>query len=809
MYGQHDSNGGQPVPGTRPDEQDLANQAFGEALSLQKQNRLDEAAQRYEAILAAHPDHVPSLSCLCLCRIEHSRLEEAIRLGRRATELAADSEGAWHSLGSAQTAQGAMADAAISFGKMLVLRPGFAEGHNKLGNLLMVLNRLDEARQCYEKAVALKPGYAEAEYNLGNVLAALHQPMEAIGCFERAIAHRSSFPEACNSLGATLHGLGRHVQALPPLLEAVRARPNYGEAQFNLGNVLLALGRNEEAVGHYRNAVAVDPANVPTLSNLATALSLSGRAEEAIGIFNEALLLAPRMAQLHNSMGNVWMDLGCAEEARRHYTQAIDLQADYAEAHYGLGNALAASKQYGEAIGHYERALALRPTFAEAHNNLGTALTAVGRLPQAINRFVRAIALQPDSARSYDNLGSAMRALNRTEEALACHRRAIALAPGNAVAHNNLAIALTDVGRLDEAYQAFGRAVELEPRRGYFHRVLATTGRVSPDQLRRMEELAQDMETLAETEQMELHFALGDAYGQALQHERSFRHLLAANHLKRTSIFYDETASLATFDRIRSVFTAQILAAGPKGDVCPELPIFVLGMPRSGTTLVEQILASHPEVFGAGELPDLPRLADSLAFAEGGKPLPELVAQLSGETLRSLGAAYVDGLAALAPSAARVVDKMPGNFKLVGLIHLALPSARIIHVRRNPVDTCLSCFAKLFAGSQPYAYDLAELGRYYRAYERLMDHWRRALPPGRMLEVDYEEVVADVEGQARRMLSYCGLDWDDRCLAFHQTKRVVRTASATQVRQSIYKTSVGRWHVYGDLARPLLDELTA
>jgi Sulfotransferase family len=222
---------------------------------------------------------------------------------------------------------------------------------------------------------------------------------------------------------------------------------------------------------------------------------------------------------------------------------------------------------------------------------------------------------------------------------------------------------------------------------------------------------------------------------------------------------------------------------------------------RSGTTLIEQILASHPKMFGAGELRHLSLLAASLPG------FPEIVPYLSAERLRQLGTSYVDAVGAMAPDAERVTDKMPGNFALAGLIHLALPNARIIHMRRDPIDTCLSCFSILFTNGQPYSYDLAELGRYYRAYEELMEHWRSVLPAGVMLEVRYEDVVSDLEQQARRVVAHCGLEWDDACLGFHEARRTVRTASAAQVREPIYRSSMGRWRPYKELLRPLITEL--
>jgi hypothetical protein len=227
-------------------------------------------------------------------------------------------------------------------------------------------------------------------------------------------------------------------------------------------------------------------------------------------------------------------------------------------------------------------------------------------------------------------------------------------------------------------------------------------------------------------------------------------------------------------------------------------------MPRSGSTLVEQILASHPLVFGAGELYDLPNAVARLGVAA---PYPDFIPRLSGEQLRALGAAYLADVVPLAPEAARISDKMLSNFVYVGLMHLALPNARIIHVRRDPVDTCLSCFAKLFAGPLPFTYDLGELGRYYHAYASLMDHWRRVLPSGVMLEVQYEDVVGDLEAAARRIVAHCGLEWDAACLAFHRHRRPVRTASLTQVRRPIYRASLGRGQSYGEFLAPLLAAL--
>ena len=302
---------------------------------------------------------------------------------------------------------------------------------------------------------------------------------------------------------------------------------------------------------------------------------------------------------------------------------------------------------------------------------------------------------------------------------------------------------------------------------------------------------------------------MSKAFADIGDRERSFKSLLEGAALKRKQVVYDEAAALDVLERTRDVFTPEFLREHEGAGEPSPLPIFILGMPRSGTTLVEQILASHPRVFGAGEIGDFAEaLREVGSAAAPGRQFPEAVSLMSGDHLRRLGADYVARIRAAAPTAARIANKEVSNFRYVGLIHLALPNARVIHVRRDPTDTCFSCFTKLFVGNGlPYSYDLGELGRYYRAYEALMAYWRAVLPQGAMLETQYEEVVADVEGQARRLVSYCGLEWDARCLDFHRTERHVRTASLAQVRQPIYKGSVGRWRAYEAFLDPLRAEL--
>jgi tetratricopeptide (TPR) repeat protein len=307
-------------------------------------------------------------------------------------------------------------------------------------------------------------------------------------------------------------------------------------------------------------------------------------------------------------------------------------------------------------------------------------------------------------------------------------------------------------------------------------------------------------------EAVSLHFALGNCFADLGDYDQAFRHYLQGCKLKRATLKYEAGQMTRYFDSIMRVFDRDTLARLQGAGDPSSVPIFVLGMPRSGTTLTEQIIASHPLVHGAGELPDLLAIAKR-EIAGTGARFPDNIPTLDQSTLGAWAAEYVAGLCRRAPDAVHVTDKMPGNFMALGLIHLMLPNAKIIHVNRNPVDTCLSCFTKLFSHGHAYSYDLAELGRFYSDYARLMAHWRQVLPEGAFLEIRYEDLVTEYEAQARRLITYCGLEWNDACLKSHENKRSVRTASVMQVRQPIYTSSVERWRKYEPYLKPLLDEL--
>ena len=522
---------------------------------------------------------------------------------------------------------------------------------------------------------------------------------------------------------------------------------------------------------------SADQARPPSPFYAARQHYLQGRHDAAYQVLAQALPLQPDNWQLWNLAGVVTKAQGRKDAAEECLRRAIALNPAYVEAHYNLGLLLQEAKRQQEAADAYHEVLRLSPQHQRALNNLSDALMELDQPDAAIRSAEQAIAIDPAYALAYHNLGRAHIQLGRVDEALPLLRKAIELAPPQ------------DLER--------------------FYRTLAFSKRFVPGDpdLAKMEALAAETAGAGPERRVKLHFALGKAYGDLGQRERSFHHLLAGNAGMRRQKPYDEAAALGELERIAAAYTPALLRARSGAGVRSEVPVFSVGMPRSGSTLAEQILASHPEVYGAGECSDLGALAELMRVPGGLPLLPDGIAALPDGGLQWLGLNYLQRMTPKAPRARRIVDKNLGNFKHLGLIHLALPGAKIIHTRRDPVDTCLSCFSHLFAGEHPYAYDLAELGRYWRACDRLMAHWRSVLPPGVLLELQYEEVVEDLEGQARRLLAHCGLEWNEACLRFHRTERVVRTASMLQVRQPIYRGSLQKWRAYGELLRPLLDAL--
>jgi tetratricopeptide (TPR) repeat protein len=566
-------------------------------------------------------------------------------------------------------------------------------------------------------------------------------------------------------------------------------------------------GRLEEAAFAYEHVLDAEPQHFGALYYLSLVRGIQGRAEEALVLAVRAAGAVPGAARAHAQAGALLTIMHRHDEALGFLNRAIALDPEQADVANNVGAALRALGRRDEARTWFERALSLKPGYRDALRNLANVLSADERYDKAVGFLQQLVDGACESAAIYDELGKALWKTGRVEEAEAALRRAIELDAGFADAWGHLGNMLLEEGRMDEAEQALREAVERAANRPEFYGFLAAANgaAITSAHVAALERLAAT--ELPAADRTDVHYALARIAEYAGDSRRAFEHVTSSNAERRKVLTYDEAVTLRSFEEIAAVFSASFLQARAERG-CPDAsPIFIFGMPRSGTTLIEQVLASHPLVHGAGELSVFESIVNDVLGPHEASATPLFTTD--AHALAAIGERYVAAVKALAPSGVqRVTDKMPDNFKYAGLIHLALPNARMIHACRDPIDTCISCFSTAFASDGlAWSYDLRETGRRYRGYRHLMEHWWAALPPGAMLEVRYEDMVSNIESQARRILAYCGLPWDDRVLAFHRTQRPVRTASATQVRKPIYRNAIGKARDIEDLLSPLREAL--
>jgi len=671
--------------------------------------------------------------------------------------------------------------------------------------------QLEEAAQAYELVLRAEPRHFDALIHLGALRLRQRRAEEAMGVLSRALLIQPDSPEALANFAAALQELGRPDAAIGYYERALAIAPGMQDARYGLAICLEASGKSEAAVTCYEAILRVEPGQAEANYNLAKLLAQLGRPGDAIARYSAAVAADPDFAEANYELGKLLASGNGAEQAVNCFRRALDVDPDYTDARLALGKALLQLDRNDEALAAFHAVLAIEPDHPDALTGIGNVLDRKWLYPEAIEYYRRVLARSPEHPDGMAGMANSLRQTGQHAEALEIARRLDALKPDLAAVASILGRILAEMGSIEEAEAQYRRAVQLAPGRPEYRYHLGQLAKVrrEDDTIERLELALADIQSFPLHEQCLLHFALAKAYEDTGSPNRAFAHVLRGNAIQRSGTQYDEAAWLGFMDRIRRVFDAGLIAAHDGQGDPSAVPIFIVGMPRSGTTLVEQILASHPSVYGAGERPELSEILLRLSAARlGAASFPEAVWTMPAEQLRQLGAEYVAALRKLAPDAARITDKMPNNFHFIGMIRVMLPNARVIHVMRDPVDTCLSCFSTLFANGQPFTNDLAELGRYYRAYQRLMAHWRKVLPPGAMLEVEYKALVEDFAAQAERIVTHCGLEWHPACLEFHKTSRPVRTASMFQVRQPVYRSSVGRWRPDPEVLRPLIDALS-
>ncbi len=630
--------------------------------------------------------------------------------------------------------EGNFEQAEKEFRGVTVLDPKNAESFHMRALIAYQNGRLEEAGEMILEAITRNDENPEIHANCGAIMNLLGRSWEAEAASRHAIELRPGYTEAHNNLAVALEVQGRLKEALESALKAIQLTPDYTEAHINLGNIRMRMGEIEGAMEAYRQAVKGAPDNSMARANLGSALREAG-------------------------------DLDAAEAECR---KAIELSPAFPEAHNSLGNLMIAREDWAQAKDAFQTALKYRPGYLEGHLNMAGVMFKCGDLKGAESKYL-------DILKDYENL---------------------------AEAHAGLGVVLLAAGELEKAVESFREAVKIKPSLGQAQHNLATAAgkEMTGDEISEIREQLES-ENLPEADRINIHFALGEINDQKDDRETAFADFEAGNRLRKEQLAragreFDADAFDRRVDDIISHYDAALLDR-KKGLGDPtEQPVFIVGVPRSGTTLVEQIAASHAEVAGKGEI-DLIRI---LSGDDGD------IVQADEGTLKEIVRKYLEALRQGAEDASRITDKMPFNFLYLGRIQLLFPGARVVYCHRDPLDTGMSCFQQNFTGPHAWSCDLSDIGRFQRSSVRLMDHWKKVLSLP-VLDVEYEAVINDQEAESRRLIDFLGLDWDPACLDFHKSKRTVLTASNWQVRKPLYKSAIGRARGYEKFLDPLREGL--
>jgi tetratricopeptide (TPR) repeat protein len=657
-----------------------------------------------------------------------------------------------------------------------------------------------------------------------DLLAEAHRKIQAGGLDEareilqQILAGDKSQSEAWNLLGWIQSQQKNFPEAIESIGRAVAMHPTEPSLHRNLGFVYQSAAEFEEAVSCFERAVQLAPQDGNVHNELGVALRAKKDYDTAARHLREAVRLQPSIPLFHQNLAEVLGNLGQHEEAVAQYEEAIALAPNDAGLRNGSGVMLQATGKHDAAIERFREALATAPNHPLYENNLAAALQSIGEDEEAITHYENILRTMPDSSDTYVNIGNFHLARNDLDSAAHHFSRAIAIDPSHFVAHNNLGSTLLDQGKFSEAADYFEKSLQSNPEYApaYFNLSdLALNNKFlfTDDQIHKIQMLVSGGDLPPESASAML-FAVGNHFDSCGNYAEAFRAYGVANHIQRqineaknisSDLEERETLTEAVIEFFDQAYFDNLPATGSDS----EIPIFVVGMPRSGSTLIEQIISSHPDAVAAGELEEVGRLVTKILPRRitSEKAFPFCLQDADPATLHETAQQYLEYLQqhdAVTPhwkELSRVIDKMWHNFFHLGFLYTLFPKARVIHSRRDAMDIGLSCFVRRLHAVH-WSWDLEKIGYFYRLYDQLMQHWRKVLPIP-MYEVDYEKLAQNPEVETRKLIDFCGLSWDERCLAFYENQTVVRTASRIQVREPIYQSSIGRWKNYAQELAPL------
>ncbi|ADE39549.1 tetratricopeptide repeat protein [Candidatus Puniceispirillum marinum] len=760
-------------------------QALQHGVAAHNQGNLQKAERIYQAILQSQPKHPDANHNLGLIAIAMGKSETALQLFQKALDVNPKVEQFWLSYVDALIKNNQIKDAkrAIKKAKKIGFDSQKLEALS-LSPKLPVAGKtppqaqLDSLLKCYQAGQ-----YGDAE--------------------KQALSLTKTFPRhqfGWKVLGAILGQTNRNAEALTAIQMTVTLSPKDAEAHCNLGVILQKLVRLDEAEASYKQAIALQPDYAEAHGNLAATLQECGRLSEAEASYKQAIALQPDYAKAHFNLASTLHDLGRLDEAEVSYMQVIALIPTFTDAHINLGITRQSLAKLDAAEANFKHAIVLQPDYAKAHFNLASTLHDLGRLDEAEASYEQAIALQPDYAKAHFNLAGTRRELGRLDEAEASYNDAIALQPGYVAAHANLGLMLQELGRLDVAEARYNDAIALQPGYAKAYHYLTTMKKflTKDDQYSKLQELYRD-EKMPEEQRCHINFALAKASEDLEDFEQAFTHYCEGNALRKKFLNYNISQDVELFSQLQSSYPKIEKNALDIGNLAHQpTPVFIVGMPRSGTTLVEQIISSHSNVTGAGELSFVAQYGGFIARG---------ATSISTDAIHKFREQYLSKLQNLSNGNLMVTDKMPQNFRYIGLLAAAFPEAKIVHVKRNPAAVCWANYKQYFkSNGLGYCYDLGDVVRYHKLYESLMAFWDTALGK-RIYTLDYERLTVNQTDETHKLITYLDLDWDEKCLSPQNNRRRVTTASNVQVRDKVYQGSSQQWKHYKPFLKGLFDGL--
>ena len=620
----------------------------------------------------------------------------------------------------------------------------------------------------------------------------------------------NAFPRDANLLcllGASLIKQEKAKEAEHTLSRAVRLFSDFSRAHEGLAEALIMQGRLPEALESLERAESLEPGSASIRNKKAKVLIGLGEDDDATKEIEAAIKLTPYRDDLVRGLS--LQRMGNVREAEDIYRSVLMKDPGNVDALRLMAGIAMRARQWGDAEMLLERALEIAPDFYQGWMDLGIARQEQDKTDDALEAYQHVIRLEPKQPHGYVSVGTVQAMSGEHDEAMRHFEKALEVEPSSFGALSGMGHVLKTIGDQDNAIARYRECIRHNPDHGETWWGLANlkTFRFDDDEIATMEERAA-RETLIEEQRANFFFALGKAYEDKGEFDTAFDYYARGNANRREREIYDPVQTADLHDSFIDTFTAEFFANRGATGCQSDAPIFIVGLPRSGSTLIEQILASHPDVEGTHELPDLGRVARSSdAGRDDRKVYPNTVVELDDADLERLGNDYLSRTRRHRETdLPRFTDKLPNNFVHVGFLSLILPNATIINAKRHPLDSCLGSFRQLFARGQPFTYDQFELAEFYLEYQRLMDHWHKVLP-GKVLDVQYESVVDDLESEVRRILGHCRLSWHDDCLEFHRNERAVKTASSEQVRQPIYASAKHRWRNYEAHLEPMIEVL--